>query len=113
MALSRHNTNIINWGIDTKDYPYVKLSELEEGKSYPLLGCYITADNGYGEGAVFITDGRLINVPQRYTDLVKEIRASEEDVQQIKDGKAAFKYSTFQPKNHKNKGYSITLEDLS
>ena len=113
MALSRHNTNVINWGIDTKDFPYVKISELKEGETYPLLGCFITADNGYGEGAVFITDGKLVNVPQRYVDLVKEIRSSEEDVQQIKEGRAAFRYASFQPKNHKNKGYSITLEDVN
>lgn len=112
MALSRHNTSIINWGIETQDFPYVSLKNLTEGESYPLLGCFITPDNGYGDGAVFITDGKLVNVPQRYVDLVKDIRSNEEDIRQIKEGRAAFKYTSFQPKNHKNKGYNITLEDV-
>ena len=111
MALKKFNQNVINWEIDTKDFPYRKLQELEEGKSYSLRGCFISPDNGYGEGAVLISDDALINIPQRYVQMVQMIRDDSEAVEQIKAGHAGFHYTTFQPKNHKNKGYNIILED--
>lgn len=110
--LKKFNRNVINWEINTESFPYIKLKDLEEGKDYPLRGCFTSPDNGYGEGAVLITDSAMINIPQRYVSLVNEIREDPEAVEQIKAGKAAFHYVSFQPKDHKNKGYRIVLVDV-
>lgn len=112
MAITKFNTNIINWGIETDGFPFKKLNELEEGKVYVLRGCFTTPDNGYGMGAVLIIDDALINVPQRYVELVQEIRNDPEVIDQIKAGKAGFRYSVFQSAKYKNKGYGIDLLDL-
>lgn len=112
MAITKHNSSVINWGIETEGMPFKKLSELEEGKVYTLRGCFATPDNGYGPGAVLITDDALINVPQRYVDLVQTIRNDPDDIEQIKEGKAGFRYSVFQSQKYKNKGYGIDLVDL-
>mgnify|MGYP006908808508 CR=1 FL=1 len=112
MSLKKYNRTGINWSIETEGFPYVKLSDLKEGETYVLRGCFVTPDNGYGEGAVFITDGQFVNIPQRYVELVNTIRSTKEDVQDIIDGKVGFHYQTFQNPKYKNLGYTIVFDDI-
>ena len=113
MSLTRYNRTGINWNIETEGFPYKKLSELEEGHVYTLRGCFVTPDNGYGPGAVFIIDDALVNLPQRYVDLVNTIRSEKGDVQDIKDGRVGFHYEVFQNTKYKNPGYTIVFDDLA
>lgn len=102
MALSNLNhASNHEWSIDTTDFKYVKCAELELGKNYPLRGCFITKDNGYGKGAVFITDDCLVNVPQANVDIIEEINKNEEYIEQIETGHAAFVLSTYENKQKK------------
>ena len=112
MAIARHNFNGINWGIETEGLPYKKLSDLEVGKVYPLFGCFVTPDHGYGEGAVLITEGALVNIPGRYVETVLAIRSSKEDVQDIKDGKCGFHYEKFMHPKYKRESYSLAFDEL-
>ena len=112
MSFKKFNHTGINWGINTDHFPYKKLSELEAGKTYPLLGCFVTPDNGYGEGAVLITTDALVNVPQRYVETVMNIRADREAVDEIKAGKVGFHFETFKNPKYKNVGYSIVFDDI-
>lgn len=113
MSLTRLNKTGINWNIETDGFPFMKLSELDQGKIYTLRGCFVTPDNGFGPGAVFITDSALINLPQRYVDTINEIRTTPEDVADIKAGKVGFHYETFQNPKYKNLGYTIIFDDLT
>lgn len=113
MSLSKFNKsfNKVEWGIDTKSLPFKKCSELEIGKEYPLRGCFVTPDRGYGLGAVLITDGYLVNIPNRHVDDIKSICEDAEAVEQIKSGHAGFVVGTFESKQFHRTGYSIEFTD--
>lgn len=112
MSLTRYNRTGINWGIDTENFEYKKLSELTEGQVYPLRGMFVTPDNGYGEGAVLITDSCMVNIPQRYVAMINEIRASKQDVEDIIAKKVGFHFETFKSK-YGTPGYTVFFDDLS
>ena len=116
MALSKHNKNIIKWSVDTdKDTPFKKANQLELGKEYPFLGCFITPDKmGYGEGGVIISkiDGVVtnINTPESFIDTIREIRNDKMDIDQINEGNCKFYVSSYKNKRGQT-GYNITLVD--
>lgn len=97
--LSSKSKRQVNWGIDTKDAPYVKAAELKEGEIYNLHGAFLTADNGYGIGAVLITDVdgevTLVNAPAATVEIVKEILEDTEIQESIKEGNEAFKVRSY------------------
>lgn len=91
MSLAKHNRGQrVDWQIETKEYPYKKCADLELNKDYPFLGCFITGDHGFGEGAVIISDGVLYNAPASFIDECKEIMQDAESVEAIKAGKEVF-----------------------
>lgn len=101
MGFSKFNKGTIDWGIDTKDWKYKKCADLKLDTTYAFKGCFITADNGYGKGAVIISDGILVNAPQYFVDTVREIIADADSLEQIKSGHAGFKLSTYENKQKK------------
>ena len=108
MGISKFNKgNKIDWGIDTKSMPFKKTSEVELNKIHDLKGCFITPDRGFGEGAVLISDGFLLNIPARYLDNIKHILSYTETVEEIKSGKCGFVVTSFISKKFKRTGYSI------
>lgn len=108
MGISKFNKgNKIDWGIDTKSMPFKKTAEVELNKTYDLKGCFITPDRGYGEGAVLISDGFLLNIPARYLDNIKNIISDPEAVEEIKSGKCGFVVTSFISEKFKRTGYSI------
>lgn len=114
MGISRHNKfKAIDWGVNTDGWQFKKVAELIPNEVYPVKGCFITGDNGYGEGAVLISNGYLVNIPPRYVEIVREIMNSADDIEQIKSGKCGFRYSEFTPKNYPNRvGYDVEFIDL-
>lgn len=114
-AASNLNRNIINWEIDTKGLTFVKANELPLNVEFPFLGCWVSPDNGYGEGGVIISeiDGekKLVNAPKSFVGSIKLLRQTEAYVEQIKTRKLNFKVETFDTK-FKRKGYSIKLVDV-
>lgn len=102
----------IDWGIDTKDMKFRKCKELPEETPIRLRGFFTTSDNGYGRGSVAILDDCLLNMPQRYTEIVDKIIADEEMVQEIKDGKVAIVLSSFVSKKYKKVGYDVTFVEV-
>ena len=112
MGLSKFNKAVNHkWSIDTEGFEYKKCSEMPIDTELPLKGCFITADNGYGKGAVFITNKNYVNIPQRYVEMVQEILKDDESINQIESGHAAFKITTFTNKQ-KKLCYSIDLLDI-
>ncbi len=112
MGLSKLNKAASHkWSTDTTKFEYKKVSEMPLDTVIPLSGCFISRDNGYGKGAVLITTKEFVNVPQRYVEQIEEILRNPEYIQQIEQGGAAFKITTY--KNKQNKiCYSIKFLDV-
>lgn len=112
MGISKLNKGgSVDWGIETKEFPFKKCSEMELEKEFPLKGCFITPDKGFGQGAVLISDGFLLNAPASALDDVKTILSDDEIVESIKAGKCAFKVRSFVSKTYKRTGYAIDYID--
>lgn len=93
-SLSKHNdSKNINWGVNTEGWKFVKCIDLDEGKKYAFKGCFVTQDKkGYGEGAVIISDGFLVNCPAYFVDTIKKIVEDPESIEDIKNGLAEFSF---------------------
>lgn len=99
----------IDWGVDTRDMEFMKCAEMPLETPLKLHGVFITPDNGYGRGAVAILDYSLMNMPQRYVEVVETILSDDEMVQEIKDGKVSIVISKFTSKKYKKVGYDVTF----
>lgn len=102
----------IDWGIDTKNMNFTKCGEMPQGTPLKLNGVFITPDNGYGRGAVAILDDTLLNMPQRYVEVVETFLHDDEMVQKIKDGKVAIEISEFFSKKYKKVGYDVKFVEV-
>ena len=67
----------IDWGIDTKDMDFKKCEEMPQETPLNVHGFFKTPDNGYGHGAVAILDDVLLNLPQRYVEMVNTILSDD------------------------------------
>lgn len=111
MSLKDHNTTRKNpFTFDSSALPYIKVRDLEPGKSYPLRSMFITPDNGYGEGAVLVTDFANVNVPQRYVDTIRGVWDDPESVDQVNRGEGSFHYVVGYSKKFKKETYDIIFE---
>lgn len=112
MGISKFNAGAtVDWGIDTKAMPFKKTSQVELGKEYNLRGFFITPDNGYGKGAVLISDDFLLNAPTRLVETITEMLNDTEVVDAVKAGQCAFKVYTFESKQFKRTGYGVEFID--
>lgn len=114
MSITSHNKtmNSVEWGYETKDFPFKKCSEVELDTPMKIHGVFVTADNGYGEGACAILDNAILNMPARFVDIVRDIIADQEAVTEIKEGRAGIKVSTFISKKYKRTGYDIEFVNM-
>lgn len=102
----------IDWEVETKGFPFVKCSELQEKTPAVVKGFFISPDNGYGEGAVAILEDKLLNLPSRYVDIVKSIISTPAMVESIKAGHCAIEVESFISKKFKKKGYDVRFLDI-
>lgn len=110
MSLQKFNAiRKINWNVNTDGWNYIKLKELEENKDYPLKGMFISGDNGYGEGAVLISDGMLVNIPQKYVQTLKDIMSDQESIDEINAGGSSFRYHTYISKKYGRPAYEVVF----
>lgn len=85
----------IDWGIDTENLPYKKVSELDQKGKYVVKGMFINRNKSekelkeYGASVVLILDGVLLSAPNHYENAVQSILDDPEKVQAVKDGKCA------------------------
>lgn len=109
--------NRTSFGIDTTDFPYVKLttifnSEKEGGDDvvHPINGLYVHKSQ-LGDSPVIIDaeNKRLINLPQFAGDTIREILADSEAVDDIKANKVG--YRIYEYESHGKKCYGITFVD--
>lgn len=105
----------VNFEIDTKDFTFVKLSDLyaqDSKQTIKIDGLYINKGKLETQ-PVFISADRkqLINIPSHLTDTAREILSDDEAVNAIKDGKVGFTIYEYSNKQGK-KCYSIKFADL-
>ena len=114
MGFAEWNTGLksIDWGVSTEGYEFQKCSAQKLGEPLRIYGAFISPDKGYGENAVLIMDGYLLDIASRYIDAVKKIQNSPELIEQIKAGKAGVKITTFESKKYKKTGYDVEFIDL-
>ena len=83
----------IDWGIESKDFPFKKVSELDQKGTYVVKGMFINKNKSekelkeYGASVVLILDGVLLSCPNHYENAVQSILDDPEKVQAVKDGK--------------------------
>ena len=105
--------NKTNFGIDTKGFPYVKLSDVFNGGPcviHPVNGIYVHTTQ-MGESAVLVDAEakQLVNLPEHLNTVCKSILADTEAIQAIKDGKVGFTVYEYEARGRKC--YSIRFVD--
>ena len=106
----------IDWGIDTENLPYKKVSELNQDGKYVVKGMFINRNKSekelkeYGASVVIILDGVLLSAPNHYENAVQSILDDPEKVQAVKDGKCAIgDFYTYE--SHKKTCYAFKWLD--
>lgn len=102
----------IDWKVNTEGWEFKKCKDMTLNTVFPMKGCYVTKDNGYGEGGVIIANGYMVNAPQSFVATIKELMADEEAIQYIIDGHMGFEVQSFVSDKFKRTGYRIVLTDM-
>lgn len=109
--------NKTSFGIDTTDFPFVKLTDIYNSKKdgggdvvHPINGLYVHK-SPLGDSPVIIDaeNKRLVNLPQFTGDTIREILADSEAVEAIKANKVG--YTIYEYDSHAKKCYNITFVD--
>lgn len=107
--------NKASFGIDTKDYKYIKLAEVAKASSpdeiHPINGLYVHG-SALGDSPVVIDTQakKLVNMPKHMGETFREILADTEAVQAIKDGKVG--YTIYSYESHAKTCYGINFVDI-
>lgn len=107
--------NKASFGIDTKDYEYIKLAEVAKASSpdeiHPINGLYVHG-SALGDSPVVIDihAKKLVNMPKHLGETFREILADAEAVQAIKDGKVG--YTIYSYESHAKTCYGINFVDI-
>lgn len=108
--------NKTSFGIDTKDYEYIKLSDVAKASSpdeiHPINGLYVHG-SALGDSPVVIDvqTKKLVNMPKHLGETFREILANGEAVQAIKDGKVGYTIYTYE--SHAKTCYGISFVDIN
>ena len=103
----------INWGVENVEkLPFLKRSELVEGKVYLVKGLYISRDNGYGNNAVAILEQNRVNLNASLLENVKTILADSAMVEAIKNAHMGIKVRSYISKKQKRTCYIVEFVDL-
>lgn len=109
--------NKTSFGIDTTDFPFVKLTDIYNGDNdgggdvvHPINGMYVHKSQ-LGDSPVIIDaeNKRLVNLPAFLAGTVREILASSDAVEAIKANKVG--YTIYEYDSHAKKCYGITFVD--
>lgn len=119
--MSRFNNANAFMNIDTTDFNYVSLKDLQEEmgkKPYVVEGLFINGKGKFGDEAVAIGDHILINLPHYVVDDVKEMLQDSVVIDAIKQGRVGIKVHQYTNSFSKQKDgtikkfYSVEWVDL-
>lgn len=83
----------VDWGINTENFSYKKLSEIDQSLKYVVKGCFINRNKTekelkeYGASVVLILENCLLSIPNHYERAVQSILDDPEKIAAIKAGK--------------------------
>ena len=109
--------NKTSFGIDTTDFPFVKLTDIFNSEKdgggdvvHPIDGVYVHKSQ-LGDSPVIIdaANKRLVNLPSFTGETIREILQDSDAIQAIKDGKVG--YTIYEYESHAKKCYNITFVD--
>lgn len=104
--------NKTSFGIDTKEFVYVKLADVaansSEDEVHPINGMWVHASQ-LGDSPVIIDAQakRLVNLPSHLGETVREILADSEAVDAIKSDKVGYTIYTYE--SHGKTCYGINF----
>ena len=93
--MNRFNKGAIDWGMDTKDFPYKDLKEYKEGDIIVIHGLFINKKGNFGDHPVAIMDDALLDLPAHLNDAALDILGDNEVVEAIKAGKVGVKVRSY------------------
>lgn len=116
MSITRFNKNIAYFTYDReKSRPYTNLKTLYKkyGKDrvYKVLGLYVN-EGKFGEQGLAVLDDVQVNLPKHLVPVIKEIRADEQLVLDINEGKVGFKIYEYYTKRYNKTAYSVHWVEL-
>ena len=96
MKFSIFNQNQFD-GIDTNDFMYKKLSELDKTKVYTIDGLFINSTSKFGAQPLLIVSEikALVNLPSYLLQTAQTILSDVEAVETIKNGKVGFRVKEY------------------
>lgn len=94
----------IEWGIDTKEYKFVKIKDLvaADKKTVTIRGLFFTKSEQFGLQPNAIIDGALLNLPTHIVDTVKEMLNDDGCVAAIKRGECGVTFRKYDSKYRKD-----------
>lgn len=98
--------------IDTTGYNFLKLSELEPGEIYKLVGLWINYKGNYGPSPVAIIDGNFVNLPSYTLSEVQDMLTDDDTINDIKAGKCGFSVRPYRDRNGASR-LGIHWEDVN
>lgn len=104
--------NKTSFGIDTKDFEYIKLAQVAADSApdeiHPINGIWVHP-SALGDSPVIIDAQakKLVNLPSHLGETVREILANTEAVDAIKTGKVG--YTIYQYESHNKTCYGINF----
>lgn len=110
-----NSTGNKKWKHNTDNFEYFKSSDVFgkiKEKTLTMRGIFITKDNGYGKGAVIITDKFLLNAPASFVSVAEQILSDDDAVNEIDSTGVRFHIETFVSKKFKRNGYKIVFGDF-
>lgn len=108
--MSKFNNANAFMDIDTTDFNYVSLKDLQEEvgkKPYTIKGLFLNSKGKFGEEAVAIGDHILINLPRYVVDNVKRMLEDSVVIDAIKQGRVGIKVHQYTNSFSKQKDGSI------
>lgn len=93
MGFAKTHNKGSKFSIDSKDFPFIALKDLELDKEYPVRAVYILSKRGKMRQDMpnLVMDDKIVNLPSHLIEDVKDILSSDEYISQIEDGKLNFK----------------------
>lgn len=110
---AKYNKGGIDWGIETKDFKFKKLSAFNVAQVIPVRGLFINTKSKFGDSPALITDDCIVSLPNHMAGTVKDMLHDAELVAAVKAGKVGAKVETYAPKNRPDAtAYSVEWVDL-
>lgn len=104
---SKYTTsNSLDWGIDSKKFPYADAKTLDENVEYPCYGIFFVKGK-YKEHPVIISDGVNVSFPEACNAVCKEVVQDIECVDEIKSHLVKFKVRKFKSEKYNTESCTI------